>query len=130
MDTVTIEIAEAMIIVHQERLPGTRLYMTASGLHIYKKGTVTPDRKDDVFWHCQNECTVRRIPLNTLRNYTCGCGKKKTPRINDPFLAGLWDTLTDEENGQLAYECSMCGKYTGSVDEMGHCSSCRTVWNS
>jgi len=36
----------------------------------------------------------------------------------------------DDENGQLAHECSMCGKYCASVDKNGHCSSCRQAWNS
>jgi len=38
--------------------------------------------------------------------------------------------MFDDERGQLAHECSMCGKECASVDKNGHCSSCRQVWNS
>jgi len=43
------------------------------------------------------------------------------------YMPGVLD---DEERGQLAHECSMCGKQCASVDKNGHCSSCRQVWNS
>jgi len=36
----------------------------------------------------------------------------------------------DEENGQLAHTCAMCGKECPFVDRNGHCSTCRQVWNS
>lgn len=39
-------------------------------------------------------------------------------------------TALDEENGQMAHECSMCGQYCASVDKNGHCSHCRQVWDS
>jgi len=38
--------------------------------------------------------------------------------------------MRDDENGQMAHECAMCGQYCPSVDENGHCSHCRQVWNS
>lgn len=39
------------------------------------------------------------------------------------------DVFSDDERGQMAHECAMCGKYCASVDKNGHCSSCRQIWN-
>jgi len=130
MDTVTLVITEAAIICHEGRQRGSRLYMTASGLQIFKIGTVTRARKDDVYYMCAEECRKRHIPLLTLRRVWQGEGKSKTARISDPFLAGLWDTLTDEENGELRFECAMCGKYCSHTDGNGHCARCAQIWNS
>jgi len=47
-------------------------------------------------------------------------------KCRDAFARQI-DAL-DEERGQLAHECSMCGKECASVDKLGHCSSCRQQW--
>jgi len=129
MDTVTIVIGLKDIVVYQERRAGGRLYMIAPGLEIYKSGTVTLTNKDKVLYHCTVECQSRNINVFSLRKVAHNSGKSKTARTSDPFLSKLWDDLTDDEMGQLSHECSMCGKYTGSVDELGHCSTCRQIWN-
>jgi len=129
MDTVTIVINALGVHVQQGKQDGSRLYMIAPGLEIYKSGTVTRTNKDDVFYHCAEQCRLRKIPAFSLRKVAVNSGKSKTARTSDPFLGKLWDTLTDDEMGQMSHECVMCGKYTGSVDEMGHCSSCRQIWN-
>lgn len=43
---------------------------------------------------------------------------------------GYMPGMRDDERRQMAHECSMCGKDCQSIDENGHCSSCRQVWNS
>lgn len=98
MEIITIEIKEASVIVHDGRLAGSRIYMEAANLRIYKIGVVTSSRKDDVFWHCQNQCIVRHIPLSQLRRVGCGCGQKQGKKaLSDDFLRGLWDDMTGDE---------------------------------
>lgn len=108
MELITIELRDSGIIVHDGRLRKSRLYATADTLQIYKLGGVTPENKDTVFWHCQNQCILRHIPLTMLRIYNCGCGRKPNPVKRDPFLRGLWDKL----------HCDHCGAV---LDDNGEC---------
>lgn len=93
MELITIELRDSGVIVHDGRLKKSRLYATADTLQIYKLGSVVKENKDTVFWHCQNQCIVRHIPLTMLKLYNCGSEKKRIESIHSAFLRGLWDKL-------------------------------------
>lgn len=109
MELITIEIRAGGIVVHDGQMQKSRLYATADTLQIYKIGKIADDiQQDTVNWHCQNQCTIRHIPLSMLTKYDCGCGRRKNPIKHDPFLRGLWDKL----------HCDHCGAV---LDDNGEC---------
>lgn len=114
MELITIELRGSGVIVHDGRLKKSRLYATADTLQIYKIGAVKPENKDTVFWHCQNQCIVRHIPLTKLKLYNCGCGKGEKTKLSDLFLRGLWDVL----------HCDICDAV---LDADGACPNCGKV---
>lgn len=82
MEIITIVLEPTMIAVYDGRVKGSKLYATAGNLQIWKKGTVTKPRKDDLNWHMMNQCIVRHIPVASLRRADCGCGGKKKNHVS------------------------------------------------
>jgi len=66
MEIITIEKRIGSIIVHDGRLPKSRLKWTALGLEIYLLGEVKVAHRDRVNFHAMNECLIRHIPLASL----------------------------------------------------------------
>lgn len=117
METITIEIRDSGIIVRDGKAKASRLYAIADTLHIYKMGAVGPGNKDTVFWHCQNECIQRHIPLTMLKLFDCGCGRKKGKKPADPFLRGIWDELHCNICGSVLDADRLCPNCDGSEAE-------------
>ena len=128
METITIVVTETTMTVLDGRVRGSRHTYHAPGLDIYVKGRITVIQQDVLLNLTLNECAARHIPLLALRRVRSTAKSKAA--ISDPFLANMFDRLTDEERGQMRHECGMCGKYCSHVDDNGHCASCAQIWSS
>ena len=129
METITIVVTENTMTVLDGRVKGSQHTYHMPGLDIFVKGRVTVIQQDTLLYLALNECAARHIPLLAMRRVR-STAKSKTAAISDPFLANMFDRLTDEERGMMRHECAMCGKYCSHVDDNGHCAQCAQIWSS
>jgi len=131
MDTITLDASKQIgVMVSDGRMKGARLKWTAPGLQIYLLGTVTPQNRDTLNNIAVNECQARHIPAIALKKvFNCG-ERKRPPELKDAFLKDLFSELIESGYNDYRFDCAMCGKPCMSVDDNGHCATCRQVWNS
>jgi len=68
--------------------------------------------------------------LNTLTEK----GKRATAKLpaidaEERLLPLMFAPVIIPDETERSLECHMCGKYSQHLDEDGHCSTCRQVWN-
>lgn len=132
METITFDASgQLSVIVKDGRMKSSRLKWTADNLYIYLLGAVTPENRDTLNHLAITACQSRHISVFSLRTVQRRREPKKPAEIlKDPFLRGLFDELIQGGYEDYSHECTMCGKPCIHVDEDGHCSTCRQVWNS
>jgi len=67
MERITLLVGQLSIVVTEEVVNKSRLYMYAPGLEIYVKGAVPLKRRDAVNHQCFEIALARKIPLISLR---------------------------------------------------------------
>jgi len=122
MDTITIVCSDNFVKVEQGRLAKARHRYHSPVVEVYVLGRVRPHQTDVVKYHAVSEALQRGGLAIDVKRVNCPCGVRKAPPTGVP-------EMFDDERGQMAHECAMCGKYCASVDKNGHCSSCRQIWN-
>jgi len=129
METITIDATgQNTMIVRDGRMKKSRLKWTAPGIQIFLLGPVTPQNRDALNHLAMTQVQARHIPIFSMRTIEIRRSKPPAEIASAPFLSGLWDKL-NEGFDDYRHDCAMCGKPCMSVDDNGHCSSCRQVWN-
>jgi len=128
METITFDATgQNGIIVLDGRAKKARLKWTADTLEIYLLGSVTKQNRDALNHMAMQACLSRHISIFALRVVQ---PKRRVTReiITSEFLRGLFDDLVSSGYIDYRFDCNMCGKPCMSVDDNGHCSSCRQIW--
>ena len=68
MQTITIDVTEATCIIHDGRLPKSRLKWHAPGLQIFIRGAIPVRKRDMVLYHAFDLCLAHHIPLVQLKS--------------------------------------------------------------
>ncbi len=125
MDTITIVCSDNFVKVEQGRLKGSRHRYHSPVIDVYVAGRIRPAQQDMVKYHAVSEALKRGGRAIDVKRVPCACGQKKPPVAQSAL-----PEFFDDERGNVAYECSFCGKPCISIDSLGHCPSCRQIWHS